>query len=229
MPGIPAENHHVCPIHPEYVELPKIARDVEKAKALMDRSRSARVRARADLVGRGLAQEHRRRHRRAAARGRHQGEAHRLPGSTFWNDWTKYPYSMTNWNMRPLGVQVLALAYRTGEAWNETAFSDPAFDKPSWARRWRSPTPRSARNDEGHREDPAGLGHHHPAVLAQALQPQFGQALREEPSACIRPSSMQLGKVWLEADSLPDGEGHCSPRSRRQDDLNGSSRYPDPK
>jgi peptide/nickel transport system substrate-binding protein len=51
-----------------------------------------------------------------------------LPGSTFWNDWTKYPYSMTDWNMRPLGVQVLALAYRTGEAWNETAYSNPEFD-----------------------------------------------------------------------------------------------------
>ena len=51
-----------------------------------------------------------------------------LPGSTFWNDWTKYPYSMTDWNMRPLGVQVLALAYRSGEAWNESAYSNPEFD-----------------------------------------------------------------------------------------------------
>jgi peptide/nickel transport system substrate-binding protein len=51
-----------------------------------------------------------------------------LPGSTFWNDWTKYPLSMTNWNMRPLGVQVLAIAYRTGEAWNEAAWSNPEFD-----------------------------------------------------------------------------------------------------
>ena len=31
--------------------------------------------------------------------------------------------------MRPLGVQILALAYRTGEAWNETAYSNPEFDK----------------------------------------------------------------------------------------------------
>jgi peptide/nickel transport system substrate-binding protein len=30
--------------------------------------------------------------------------------------------------MRPLGVQVLALAYRSGEAWNESAFSNPDFD-----------------------------------------------------------------------------------------------------
>jgi peptide/nickel transport system substrate-binding protein len=51
-----------------------------------------------------------------------------LPGSTFWNDWTRYPYSLTIWNQRPLGVQVIALAYRTGEAWNETAYSDPDLD-----------------------------------------------------------------------------------------------------
>ena len=51
-----------------------------------------------------------------------------FPGSTFWNDWTKYPYSMTNWNMRPLGIQVIAIAYRTGEAWNETAYSNPDLD-----------------------------------------------------------------------------------------------------
>ncbi|MDZ4097047.1 MAG: diguanylate cyclase, partial [Paracoccaceae bacterium] len=29
---------------------------------------------------------------------------------------------------RPLGVQILALAYRTGEAWNEAAFSNAEFD-----------------------------------------------------------------------------------------------------
>ncbi len=51
-----------------------------------------------------------------------------LPGSTFWNDWLKYPFSATEWNMRPLGVQILALAYRSGEAWNESAFSNAEFD-----------------------------------------------------------------------------------------------------
>ena len=51
-----------------------------------------------------------------------------LPGSTFWNDWLKYPFSATEWNMRPLGVQILALAYRSGEAWNEAAFSNAEFD-----------------------------------------------------------------------------------------------------
>jgi peptide/nickel transport system substrate-binding protein len=36
---------------------------------------------------------------------------------------------MTTWGMRPLGVQVLAIAYRTGEAWNESGFSNPDFDE----------------------------------------------------------------------------------------------------
>ena len=31
--------------------------------------------------------------------------------------------------MRPLGVQILALAYRSGEAWNESAFSNKEFDE----------------------------------------------------------------------------------------------------
>jgi peptide/nickel transport system substrate-binding protein len=51
-----------------------------------------------------------------------------IPGSTFWNDWTKYPFSSTNWNGRPLGVQVLALAYKSGAAWNESAYSNAEFD-----------------------------------------------------------------------------------------------------
>jgi peptide/nickel transport system substrate-binding protein len=52
-----------------------------------------------------------------------------IPGSSFWNDWTKYPWSTTDWGMRPLGVQVLAIAYRSGEAWNESGYANPDFDK----------------------------------------------------------------------------------------------------
>jgi peptide/nickel transport system substrate-binding protein len=51
-----------------------------------------------------------------------------LPGSTFWNDWTKYPFSSTNWNHRPFATQVWGLAYRSGEAWNEFAWNSPEFD-----------------------------------------------------------------------------------------------------
>ncbi len=126
--GTTAENHHVCPIHPEYAELPPQIVDPVAAKAELDEAGhgdtefelisvdDAWVAASSDAV---------------AAQLRDAGmniTRTVLPGSTFWNDWTKYPFSATEWNMRPLGVQVLALAYRSGEAWNETAFSNAEFD-----------------------------------------------------------------------------------------------------
>ena len=127
--GTVGENHHVCPIHPEYYELPKVARDLEKAKALMTEAGqmdhefelisydAEYVKNPGDVI---------------AAQMREAGFKVKrtvIPGSSFWNDWTKYPWSTTEWNMRPLGVQILALAYRTGEAWNEAAYSNPEFDK----------------------------------------------------------------------------------------------------
>ena len=127
--GTVAENHHVCPIHPEYVPLPKIGRDAAKAKAMMAEAGQADFEHELITVDEDF---HKNTGDAIAAQLRDAGIKVKrtvLPGSTFWNDWTKYPYSMTNWNMRPLGIQVIAIAYRTGEAWNESAYSDPEFDK----------------------------------------------------------------------------------------------------
>jgi peptide/nickel transport system substrate-binding protein len=126
--GTVAENHHVCPIHPEYAELPAQKFDPAGAKALMDAAGMGDYehelisidddwrRNTTDAVGAQL--------REAGIKVKRTI----LPGSTFWNDWAKYPFSSTNWNMRPLGVQVLALAYRSGEAWNEAGFANAEFD-----------------------------------------------------------------------------------------------------
>ena len=126
--GTVAENHHVCPIHPEYAELPAPVVDPAKAKEMIAAAGKADFEfelisldddwqaATCDAV---------------AAQVRDAGinvKRTVLPGSTFWNDWTKFPWSATEWNMRPLGVQILALAYRSGEAWNEAAFSNAEFD-----------------------------------------------------------------------------------------------------
>ena len=127
--GTVGENHHVCPIHPEYAELPKVPRDLAKAKALMTEAgmmdhEFELISYEADYVknpGDVIAE-----HCREAG---FKVKRTVIPGSSFWNDWTKYPWSTTEWNMRPLGVQILALAYRTGEAWNESAHSNPEFDK----------------------------------------------------------------------------------------------------
>ena len=126
--GSVAENHHVAPIHPEYYLLPKKSRDVAGAKKLMTEANQM------DFEHNLISSEeewYKNTGDAIAAQLREAGFKVKrtvLPGSTFWNDWTKYPYSLTDWNMRPLGVQVLALAYRTGEAWNETAYSNPEFD-----------------------------------------------------------------------------------------------------
>lgn len=126
--GKAAENHHVAPIHPEYAELPEKTRDIEAAAALM--KEAGQMDTEFELIS--IDDDYRKNTADAvAAQLREAGfniKRTVLPGSTFWNDWTKYPYSITNWNMRPLGVQILALAYRTGEAWNETAFENPDFD-----------------------------------------------------------------------------------------------------
>ena len=127
--GKVAENHHVCPIHPEYAEIPKKERDIEGAKKLMEEA--GQMDFEHELIS--IDDDYRKNTTDAvAAQLREAGFKIKrtvLPGSTFWNDWTKYPYSSTNWNHRPLGVQILALAYRTGEAWNECAYSNPEFDE----------------------------------------------------------------------------------------------------
>jgi peptide/nickel transport system substrate-binding protein len=126
--GTVAENHHVGPIHPEYAKLPPLKVDPAGAKALMDEAGMGDFEH--DLIS--IDDDWRKNTTDAvAAQLRDAGIKVKrtiLPGSTFWNDWTKYPFSSTNWNMRPLGVQVLALAYRSGQAWNESAFSNEEFD-----------------------------------------------------------------------------------------------------
>ncbi len=127
--GIPAENCHVGPMHPEFDSaVTRIPYDPAGAKALMDEAgmgdfehevqsidddwrRNTTAAVVAQLNDAGIKAKHT-----------------VLPGSTFWNDWTKYPYSSTNWNHRPLGTQVLALAYKSGVAWNESGFANEEFD-----------------------------------------------------------------------------------------------------
>jgi peptide/nickel transport system substrate-binding protein len=126
--GGPAENHHVCPIHPEYAELPPLVVDPAKAKEMIDTAGHADTEF--ELISIDDAWQANSCDA-VAAQLRDAGinvKRTILPGSTFWNDWAKYPFSATEWNMRPLGVQVLALAYKSGVAWNETAYASAEFD-----------------------------------------------------------------------------------------------------
>ncbi|MFW8592954.1 ABC transporter substrate-binding protein [Cribrihabitans neustonicus] len=123
-----AENHHIGPIHPEYAELPRQEPDPDAARALMEEA--GMMDFEHEIIS--IDDDWRRNTTDAvAAQLRDAGFKVKrtvLPGSTFWNDWVKYPFSSTNWNHRPLGVQIWSLAYKSGEAWNEFGWSNPEFD-----------------------------------------------------------------------------------------------------
>ncbi len=126
--GQAADNSHVGPMHPEHdPSVKRIPHDPAKAKALMD---AAAPDFEHELIS--IDDDWRKNTTDAvASQLRDAGIKVKrtvLPGSTFWNDWAKYPFSSTNWNHRPLGTQVLGLAYRSGEAWNEAAFANEEFD-----------------------------------------------------------------------------------------------------
>ena len=126
--GVVAQNHHVGPAHPEFADIGLPKHDPAGAKALLDEAGMGDFEM--EIIS--IDDAWRKNTTDAvAAQLRDAGfniKRTVLPGNTFWNDWTKYPFSSTNWNHRPLGVQIWALAYRTGEAWNEFGYSNPEFD-----------------------------------------------------------------------------------------------------
>lgn len=126
--GTVAENHHVCPIHPEYAKLPPIEVDPAKAMEMITAAGHAETEfelisvddswqtntcdaVAAQILDAGI------RIKRTI-----------LPKAAFAAGWLEFPFSATEWNMRPLGVQVLALAYKGGAAWNESGYNNPEFD-----------------------------------------------------------------------------------------------------
>ena len=127
--GVAADNCHVGPIHPEHD--PSVTRmpfDPAKAKELMDASGHSDFEHELRSLDTGFWKDT---CDAVAAQLRDAGikvKRTLMPGSTFWNDWAKFPYSATNWNHRPLGTQVLGLAYRSGEAGNEFAWNNAEFD-----------------------------------------------------------------------------------------------------
>jgi peptide/nickel transport system substrate-binding protein len=127
--GLAANNQHVGPVHPEHdASVSRLPFDPAKAKELMAEAGMADYEH--ELIS--IDDDWRKNTTDAvAAQLRDAGIPVKrtiLPGSTFWNDWAKYPFSSTNWNHRPLGTQVLGLAYRSGEAWNEAGFANEEFD-----------------------------------------------------------------------------------------------------
>ncbi len=126
--GKTAENHHACPVHPEYAPLAAQVLNPAGLKPALEAAGLADAEfelislddgweaATSDAVAAQL--------RDAGANVKRTV----MPGSTFWNDWQKYPFSSTTWNHRPLAVQNMSLAYTSSGSWNETGMANAEFD-----------------------------------------------------------------------------------------------------
>ena len=126
--GTTAENHHACPVHPEYAKIPDQVIDPAGLKPALEAAGLADVEMEVISLDDGwessstaavVAQL-----KDAGANVKHTV----MPGSTFWNDWQKYPFSSTTWNHRPLAVQNMSLAYTSTGSWNETGMANADFD-----------------------------------------------------------------------------------------------------
>lgn len=129
--GTAGEFHHVGPVHPEYFKLPPIKRDVAKAKQLLAEAGHPNgidmvmnCRTDPDWFS-ATAQAAIEQWKEAGIRVKLEV----MPNQLYAQNWQKVPFGMTDWFHRPLGIQPLAIAYRTGVPWNETNYSNPEFDK----------------------------------------------------------------------------------------------------
>jgi peptide/nickel transport system substrate-binding protein len=128
--GAPAEHHHVAPIHPDYAELPFMARDVEAAKALLAEAGHGdglelEIACKKDPAWELLAVQ------AMVEQWKDAGinvSINLLPSDQFWEVWDKVPFGFTSWTHRPLGFMVLGLAYRGGVPWNESHYNNADFD-----------------------------------------------------------------------------------------------------
>lgn len=126
--GTTAENHHACPVHPEYAKLPAQTFDKTKVKDVLAKYKLADAEFELISLDGGFELDTT---DAVAGQLREAGVNVKrtvMPGSTFWNDWQKYPFSSTTWNHRPLAVQNMSLAYTSTGSWNETGMANKEFD-----------------------------------------------------------------------------------------------------
>jgi peptide/nickel transport system substrate-binding protein len=129
--GSAAEHHHVAPTLPDYAKLPAFKQDVARAKQLLaeagfpngiDLSISCRKDPSWEPQ---LVQALVEQWKAAGIR----VSVNIMPTAEYNKIWTDVPFGFIGWAHRPLGVMTLGLAYRTGQSWNESHYSNPEFDR----------------------------------------------------------------------------------------------------
>ncbi len=129
--GVPAENHHVSPIHPEYFKLPELKPDIAKAKALLAEAGypdgiSIDIDV-GDTNGPWETFACQAFKEQCAPAGINLN-INKMPSNQYWEVWDKTPFGLTTWTHRPLGTMVLSLGYRASVPWNETQMANADFD-----------------------------------------------------------------------------------------------------
>ena len=126
--GTTAENHHVCPVHPEYAAIP--AQVIDPAGLMPALTAAGLAETELEIISLDDGWEAATTDAVAAQLRDAGAKVKRtvMPGSTFWNDWQKYPFSSTTWNHRPLAIQNMDYAYTSTGSWNETGMANADFD-----------------------------------------------------------------------------------------------------
>jgi peptide/nickel transport system substrate-binding protein len=127
----PAEHHHVAPISPEYAPMPPWQRDVARARSLLAEAGYPNG-VDVELTIQQNPPHHLRSAQAMVEMWKDAGIRATIkvvPNPQYWDVWMSAPLGTTVWAHRPLGVMNLALAYRSGGSWNESAYANPVFDK----------------------------------------------------------------------------------------------------
>jgi peptide/nickel transport system substrate-binding protein len=128
--GLPAEHHFVAPFHPEYAPLPEMKFDPAMCKKLLADAGYPNGIEVSCLTDSGSAWQ------KAAVQA--MAEMYKQcginmkidlqPSSVYWENWDKAALGFIAWGPRPLGIQILALGFRSGVPWNPTGFAHKKFD-----------------------------------------------------------------------------------------------------
>lgn len=129
--GEAGEHHHVSTVHPDYFKLPPMTYQPDEAKKVLADAGfpdgiDVEINCKPDPSWEQAAVEAMAEQWKA---GGIRAKINVLPSNKFWEVWDKVPFGFTEWTHRPLGFMVLALAYRTGVPWNESAYSNKQFDE----------------------------------------------------------------------------------------------------
>ena len=128
--GVVGEDHHVCPIHPDYTALPPLVRNVEEAKRLLAEAGHPDG-ITITITCRSAPQWELNAMQILVEQLKESGITLNLnvvPTSVFWEGWMKVPMNFSPWGHRPFGVMVLNLGYTSNGPWNESKHSNPDFD-----------------------------------------------------------------------------------------------------